>query len=61
MKTEYICIVTMDECDVRLSASNGGKEIEHPLGAYPCKTIFRLTNEARAQLVKSAAPQESAQ
>ena len=51
MKTEYVCIVTMDERDVRLAAANGGKEIEHPPGAYPIKTIFRVSNEVRDQLL----------
>lgn len=49
MQIQYICVVTMDERDVKLSAANGGITIEHPVP--PVKTIFRLSNEVRDQLL----------
>jgi hypothetical protein len=58
VKTEYICVVTMDERDVKLSAANGGIAIEHPPGASPVKTIFKLTNEVRDQLLRAATATE---
>lgn len=48
MKVEYVCMVTLDERDVRLAAANGGTTIDHPIP--PIRTIFRLSNEAQKQL-----------
>jgi hypothetical protein len=46
----------MDERDVKLSAANGGITIEHPVP--PVKTIFKLTNEVRDQLLRAATTPE---
>lgn len=40
MKVEYVCMVLMDERDVRLAAANGGTTIEHTVP--PVRTILRV-------------------
>jgi len=48
MKCEYICVVTLDERDIRLAAANGGVTIEHPVA--PVRTVIRLTHDVKEQL-----------
>lgn len=53
MKVEYVCLVTMDDRDIRLAAANGGTAIEHPVS--PVKTIIKVTTEVREQLIDASA------
>lgn len=52
MRVEYVCLVTLDERDIRLAAANGGTTIEHPVA--PVKTILRVSTEVREQLQAEA-------
>ncbi len=44
MKVEYVCVITLDQRDVRLASANGGMEIPHPVP--PVKTIIKVTGDA---------------
>ena len=48
MKVEYICLLTLDERDIRLAAVNGGLSVEHPVP--PLKTVITVTKDVRDQL-----------
>lgn len=48
VKVDYVCVVTLDERDIRLAAANGGTTIEHPVP--PVKTILRVSTEVREHL-----------
>jgi hypothetical protein len=52
MKVEYVCVLTLDERDIRLAAANGGTTVDHPVA--PVKTILRVNTEVREQLLGPA-------
>lgn len=52
MKVEYVCLVTLEERDVRLASVNGGVIVDHPVP--PIRTVIRTTPDVKEQLGKAA-------